>query len=1294
MAAGPPHLSICGRSGSGSVAAGCTSEDVCFKEPIFENLWSERIAIWVVNQSLWTHGCSYSLRLESGTFQTVAEPKKAVNGAEWSFLYLAFLPTLTAARKIRCDGDTCDATILNIELRWDKAVKCKCRTDVGLPKQPRNFTYSMEHIMKANEDHIVTLENLRPGSSHTVECIASLEMDPSAQSDWLTAGLFLTEPDTNAQLKDLRAFARPVCPGKDLDFVPMQMQGDRKQIFLTSADYYTACGGRTRTSASWEVQVEAEPESSYANVTVSWESDDGNESMQVPGLPQRGLLELDARQAAASMVARIEVKAAAKTKIYFLAVLSVRLELDVNLTHTSLDRMEARNQASAGAFNVQEGDRLAVQLRGRNMDLSQIPDNLLERMEVAIGPFKQVTIVDISAKPSYPKLIVETARGIGQSLQVDVLLDGVSLCSASPLLTFPAPQICKISTDGFQGCPSSSTRRLESSLALNDQVGISAVGCTTLYLEASRYRGFGGQSDSLSQGALPLQILVVSGSVPSNGTECTDSKIYSSTRLTCTFCPKEAPPLSISIAVPTGNGSTTEVLPSGGSDGEPAFEVPYKEPTVYGVSPGLLPIFGQVVLNIWGDNFPRFLDASAWLELRRSYDDSASALSATPGAIVICDNLSLSLSSNLSSFGNLSCLTEEHLDLGSLGCAEPTLALGWPGGGVLPLKPIALNTTLVRFKQPLIHRVEPPRQPFEVGENMLYELHGFGFGSHKNGAFEVTIGKQRCWEAFRNDTRIICFVDGPLLDSIEEKYPAGVDAICDEHGQVCEGVNISVIVPVNGAFGGVIDNYSTCPTRLGHNQSHQALLKQCDPGYRRQSLQSADCVKCMAGRYQPYVAPVLSCAQCEKGKYSEAGFDLCSTCPAGRYTAVEQSTACTPCPAGSEPANNFTDCELCSVGYYAPRNGTGGCLACEAGSYAPEVGMTACEACAPGTKGVMNQCVPCEFGKFTSVSGSTTCSQCEAGTYTRKEGASSCSSCFWVEVHLTPPERDNRCSLEDTVAHGYFAAAVWCLLCNFLTALLVISTFRRRIPIQDIRKQGKTSVILDTFGPHRLGTLTANHGFPVTLKGTSTTPAGSIDGEYLARIKTGESLELFDRKGGPLSLPFVDTSIGVVTLPFPREFVYTYSLAKFPRVVLLAIFGSASILVARSMQITHMLFSVEIVISVLLAVLTTFLRRSIWAKWSPIYNRIHQYRGILRSENPYPHRCPRGPSRAVQVHMLRELYGFFQAFIQDRNMYYLNENVLLPLTSKARMSFAELAGPKDVDWFVSHYWGTRFKEFV
>ena len=39
------------------------------------------------------------------------------------------------------------------------------------------------------------------------------------------------------------------------------------------------------------------------------------------------------------------------------------------------------------------------------------------------------------------------------------------------------------------------------------------------------------------------------------------------------------------------------------------------------------------------------------------------------------------------------------------------------------------------------------------------------------------------------------------------------------------------------------------------------------------------------------------------------------------------------------------------------------------------------------------------------------------------------------------------------------------------------------------------------------------------------------------------------------------------------------------------------------------------------------------------------------------------------------------------NMYYMDANIVKPLTMPLKLSYAKLVGPQDAMWFVSHWWG-------
>ena len=57
---------------------------------------------------------------------------------------------------------------------------------------------------------------------------------------------------------------------------------------------------------------------------------------------------------------------------------------------------------------------------------------------------------------------------------------------------------------------------------------------------------------------------------------------------------------------------------------------------------------------------------------------------------------------------------------------------------------------------------------------------------------------------------------------------------------------------------------------------------------------------------------------------------------------------------------------------------------------------------------------------------------------------------------------------------------------------------------------------------------------------------------------------------------------------------------------------------------------------------------------------------------------------------LRDLFGLF---IRDMSAYYLDNNITRPLTDLAHESYAELVGPKEAEWFVSHLWGYEVADF-
>eukprot|EP00913_Durusdinium_trenchii_P020421 g19185.t1 len=69
-------------------------------------------------------------------------------------------------------------------------------------------------------------------------------------------------------------------------------------------------------------------------------------------------------------------------------------------------------------------------------------------------------------------------------------------------------------------------------------------------------------------------------------------------------------------------------------------------------------------------------------------------------------------------------------------------------------------------------------------------------------------------------------------------------------------------------------------------------------------------------------------------------------------------------------------------------------------------------------------------------------------------------------------------------------------------------------------------------------------------------------------------------------------------------------------------------------------------------------------------------------------------NQGLLVLTLRGLWKHFESFILERNMHFVVANVVRPLTQSKGVSFVTLWGGKQVDYFVSHSWGTSFAHFV
>jgi len=261
---------------------------------------------------------------------------------------------------------------------------------------------------------------------------------------------------------------------------------------------------------------------------------------------------------------------------------------------------------------------------------------------------------------------------------------------------------------------------------------------------------------------------------------------------------------------------------------------------------------------------------------------------------------------------------------------------------------------------------------------------------------------------------------------------------------------------------------------------------------------------------------------------------------------------------------------------------------------------------------------------------------------------------------------------------------------SFFICLLVVLNLLAflcyQLLIEDFSLQnGK--MVLTLCRPHRVLRWQANEPF-VTLSSTGTPPLENLPKgcSYRAKALTGRDLHLIHPEGkvGPW-----DTSIGFCRVGFLSALVHTGYL-RLPSIFWLLLWFAAGAAFARQ------LLGRMIIICLLLALVSTLLLQ-LWYRWMTRWSPLALKRDRFLRENlasPGLERVDSGPQRAVSMRQVSDLFTFFQSFIRDRSMYYICSNLVQPLTKRSQSSYAELAGPSRVSWFISHYWGTPFRETV
>lgn len=400
------------------------------------------------------------------------------------------------------------------------------------------------------------------------------------------------------------------------------------------------------------------------------------------------------------------------------------------------------------------------------------------------------------------------------------------------------------------------------------------------------------------------------------------------------------------------------------------------------------------------------------------------------------------------------------------------------------------------------------------------------------------------------------------------------------------------------------------------------------------------------GAFQSSVATAVACAQCSPGRFAAA--PTCKQCPAGTFSSTSGATVCTLCKPG-----HFTSLSK----------------------------QTGCTACAPGT--------------FSELPGASQCETCAEGYYAESSGETSCVRCAiqmpWLFESIFYPEGRSPRSC-GSPGLGIAQLLVWISTVVFLFDRLQRALLHRVAIVDITTDRGRVLVHCHV-----------GHGFctkllrwvEVEVWGTE---IPQLDGRIFRLVFLDKARgELLQSDGKPLSLPVpLESSLGYLRLArgilglFVVEeipIIFQLCLCVWPPNVLLALIDLRS-------SIGSLGFLLGLVPAAVL-----YLALVLWKRWMlptqlPFLELQKAYRQeLVLRRGSFPE-TERGEKRGISFNQISHFYRTFEGYILQRNMYYICSNLILPLTTPEQLSFADLVGPGEANWFVSHYWGMEFQYFV
>ena len=258
-----------------------------------------------------------------------------------------------------------------------------------------------------------------------------------------------------------------------------------------------------------------------------------------------------------------------------------------------------------------------------------------------------------------------------------------------------------------------------------------------------------------------------------------------------------------------------------------------------------------------------------------------------------------------------------------------------------------------------------------------------------------------------------------------------------------------------------------------------------------------------------------------------------------------------------------------------------------------------------------------------------------------------------------------------------------------MQALLLPLMLGRPVPVHDILMEDGC-VVVQTCGRHRMW---AWSPLPliVQLSDTRHPLIEAKGGIFRAKVRHYDEVWLLDAATGAHVTESIECSRGSLRLRC-RSTLLGASVGSLPvgPVALVLDTLAVSIIVVL---LTHTRKTEEEVLPAFILGLAFCLMTSLSAYFcfwrasflTPLARKRQHWRQKLlagRDSNPSP--VDSGPGRALAARKLCEFYTYFHETIRKRDMHYVAANLLNPLTEPEQLSYAELAGPVMVQWFVSH----------